>query len=182
MKPTIRKASVTDLDAISTLYEALCDYLEAHTNYPGWIKGIYPTREDAEKGLREEALYVAEMDGKIAGTFMLWHEPEEGYRAGHWLTPDDYAHIYVIYTLAVHPDFLHHGIADKIFRFIECLAGKEGCISIRLDVVKGNVPAERLYQKFGYQCIGTVSLGYEDFGLPWFNLYEKVLDLKKKYF
>ena len=59
MKPTIRKASVTDLDAISTLYEALCDYLEAHTNYPGWIKGIYPSREDAEKGLREEALYVA---------------------------------------------------------------------------------------------------------------------------
>ena len=114
--------------------------------------------------------------------FMLRHEPEEGYRVGHGLTPDDYAHIYVIYTLAVHPDFLRRGIADKIFRFIECLAGKEGCISIRLDVVKGNVPAERLYQKFGYQCIGTVSLGYEDFGLPWFNLYEKVLDLKKKYF
>ena len=27
----------------------------------------------------------------------------------------------------------------------------------------------------GCRGFGTVSLGYEDFGLPWFDLYERVL-------
>ncbi len=39
-----------------------------------------------------------------------------------------------------------------------------------LAVVKDNIPAERLYQKCGYQLIGTVSLGYEAYGLPWYHL------------
>lgn len=41
------------------------------------------------------------------------------------------------------------------------------------SVVKGNLPAERLYQKCGYQLVGTVSLGYEEYGIPWYDLYEK---------
>ena len=59
--------------------------------------------------------------------------------------------------------------------FAERAARREQCISIRLDVVKDNIPAERLYQKCGYQLVGTVSLGYEAYGLPWFHLYEKIL-------
>lgn len=59
--------------------------------------------------------------------------------------------------------------------FAEREAQKEQCVSIRLDVVKGNIPAERLYQKCGYQFVGTVSLGYEAYGLPWYNLYEKII-------
>lgn len=59
--------------------------------------------------------------------------------------------------------------------FAEQVAREEQCISIRLDVAKENIPAERLYQKCGYQPAGTVSLGYEAYGIPWFDLYEKLL-------
>lgn len=45
----IRKAVLSDLEQIEFLYNDLCDYLEVHENYPGWKKGVYPTREDAEK-------------------------------------------------------------------------------------------------------------------------------------
>lgn len=100
--------------------------MEQHENYPGWKKGIYPAREDAQGAFDEGNLFVVEKDKKIVGTFVLRHKAE-------------------------------------------------GAISIRLDVVKGNTPAEKLYQKNGYQFIGTVSLGHEKFGLPWFNLYEKIL-------
>ncbi len=110
-----------------------------------------------------------------AEQIILRHEPEEGYQNGSWLTEDDYRHIYVIYTLAVHPDFLKCGVGTELLAFAEQTARKEGCVSIRLDVVKGNIPAERLYQRCGYQLTGTVSLGYEEYGLPWFHLYEKIL-------
>lgn len=171
----IRKASEADLDCIEKLYEDICGYLETHKNYPGWKKGIYPIRCDAEKGLMENALYVARAGKRIVGTIMLKHEPEEGYKNGRWLTEDDYEHIYVVYTLAVHPDYLKCGIGTELLMFAEREAQKEQCVSIRLDVVKGNIPAERLYQKCGYQFAGTVSLGYEAYGLPWYNLYEKII-------
>lgn len=171
----VRKAVEDDLDHIEKLYEDVCDHLESHKNYPGWRKGIYPTRFDAKKGLTENALYVALSGERMAGTVILNHEPEEGYRNGIWLTGDDYKRIYVIHTLAVHPDFLKCGVGTELLMFAEGLAREEQCVSIRLDVVKDNVPAERLYQKCGYQFIGTVSLGYEAYGLPWYNLYEKLL-------
>lgn len=52
----IRKAVEADLDCIGKLYEDICDYLETHRNYPGWRKGIYPVRSDAEEGLMEKVL------------------------------------------------------------------------------------------------------------------------------
>lgn len=171
----IRKAVEKDLDCIANLYEDVCDYLETHKNYPGWKKDIYPLRGNAEKGLAANALYVARIGGKTVGTVILSHEPEDGYRNGKWLTADDYRHIYVVHTLAVHPDFLKCGIATELLAFAERMAREEQCISIRLDVVKDNVPAESLYQKCGYRLIGTVSLGYEAYGIPWFHLYEKLL-------
>lgn len=149
--------------------------MRMHENYPGWKKGIYPTREDAQKGLEEDALFVAQTDEGIAGTFILRHEPEEGYVNGNWLTENDYSRIYVLCTFAVHPKYMGQGVGAKMLGFAERFAREEKCISIRLDVVKDNLPAEILYQKQGYQLRGTVSLGYEEYGLPWFHLYEKVL-------
>ena len=172
----VRKAMEADIDCIEKLYEDICDYLEMHKNYPRWEKGIYTARCDAEKGLETNSLYVAQMGEKTVGTVILNHEPEEGYRNGKWLTEDDYRHIHVVHTLAVHPDFLKYGIATELLVFAEQVAREEQCISIRLDVVKGNIPADQLYQKCGYQLIGTVSLGYEEYGRPWYNLYEKILN------
>lgn len=97
---------------------------------------IYPTSEDALCGIREGALYVLEVNSHIAGTIILRHTPEEGYKNAIW---------------------------------------KGLCIALRLDVVKGNIPASRLYQKCGFQYIDTVSLGYEAYGFPWYELYEKPL-------
>ena len=46
----IRKAKEEDITAVAALYDAVCDTLEVGENYPGWAKGDYPTRRDAEMG------------------------------------------------------------------------------------------------------------------------------------
>ena len=172
-----KKAGSTDAEEISKLYDDVCEYLSEHKNYPGWKKGIYPTIDDADAGIKESSLYVAKDNNRIVGTMILRHKPEEGYKNVEWMTDNNYEKIYVVYTLAVHPDFIGLGIGKKLLDFAEELARKEECISLRLDVVKGNIPAENLYKKCGYKYIGTTSLGYEAYGLPWYNLYEKVLEL-----
>jgi len=175
MKIEIRQAAFPDIAQINGLYEDLCDYLSANHNYPGWRKGIYPTEQDALAGFQEQALYVAVDAEKVVGSIILRHVPEEGYKQVEWLTENDYSKIYVVYTLAVHPDYLHCGVGKALLDFAEMKAKEEKCLSIRLDVVKGNIPAEKQYQKCGFQYIDTVSLGYEEFGLPWYDLYEKRL-------
>lgn len=59
MKIVIEKAKITDVDDLETLYNDLNDYLAINTNYPGWIKGIYPVRETALKGVESNSLFVA---------------------------------------------------------------------------------------------------------------------------
>lgn len=174
-KMIFTRAEAADLLEISSFYDAVCDDLCAHENYPGWKKGVYPTVDDARAGIKDGALYVIKNDAKIVGTVLLRHRPEEGYENAEWLTESSYDNIYVIYTLAVHPDFTGLGIGKMLLDQAEKLAEKEGCRSIRLDVAKGNISAESLYKKCGYKYVGTVSLGYEKYGLPWYNLYEKVL-------
>ena len=61
----IRKGTKDDIDAVSALYNEVCDYLQTHINYPGWRKGIYPDRQDAERGIGEDSLFVAEVEGKL---------------------------------------------------------------------------------------------------------------------
>ena len=48
-----KKATQDDIEAVSTLYEAVCDYLSSHINYPGWQKGIYPAKADAQSSFDE---------------------------------------------------------------------------------------------------------------------------------
>ena len=52
------KADFTDIEEISKLYDDVCDYLCTHENYPGWKKGVYPTKDDAESnGLLKHGTY-----------------------------------------------------------------------------------------------------------------------------
>lgn len=51
MKFIIESGSLTDIDELEKLYDELNDHLSATTNYPGWIKGIYPVRENAVAGV-----------------------------------------------------------------------------------------------------------------------------------
>ena len=44
-----------------------------------------------------------------------------------------------------------------------------------LDVYEKNAPAIRLYEKFGFCYIDTVDLGYSDYGLEKFKLYQRIL-------
>ena len=72
MKFTIEPGTSADIDELEKLYDELNDYLAATTNYPGWIKGVYPVREDAVAGVNDETLYVARYDGRIVGSVITY--------------------------------------------------------------------------------------------------------------
>ena len=77
-----------------------------------------------------------------------------------WLLVDE-AHIA---TLAVHPDFRRYGIGSQIV--VEALeaACAEGARRAFLEVREGNVAAQEMYLKFGFEITGRRSRYYRDTG------------------
>ena len=155
----IIKAGVTsDIDELEQLYDDLNDHLSTTTNHPGWIKGIYPTRKNAEEGIASKTLHVAKFEEKIVGSIILNHEPEAAYNNAPWQIEIPYNNIFVIHTLVVHPHFLKFGIGKQLISFALEFGKKSHMKAIRLDVYEQNTPAIRLYEKNGFQYITTVDL------------------------
>lgn len=171
----IQHGTTKDVDELENLFNDLIDNLNANTNYPGWVKGIYPTRETAIHGIEQNNLFVLKVDGKIAGTITLNHEPEAVYENAKWLIDAKDNEVIVIHTFAVHPDFKNQGIAYKLMEFAKEYSMEHKMKSIRLDVTIQNKPAISLYEKCGYRYIDTVDLGLNIPDLIWFKLYELVL-------
>ncbi len=175
MKLIIEPSSFADIDELEELYNDLNDYLSTTTNYPGWIKGIYPIRENAVTGIQNNNLFVVRHEGKIVGSIILDHQPEEAYHGVKWNLDADYSSIFVVRTFVVHPSFLKNGVGRSLMDFSFELAQKSDMKSIRLDVYEKNIPAILLYEKCGFEYIDTVDLGLGNYGLDWFKLYEKVI-------
>jgi len=164
-----------DINELEQLYNDLNDYLASGTNYPGWIKGIYPVRQNAVDGINSNNLYVAKHNGKIIGSIILNHKPDPTYHTVNCGLDLDYSKVFVIHTFLVHPQFLKSGVGNALIDFAINQGIKSQVKAIRLDVYEGNIPAIKLYEKFGFKYIDTVDLGLINQGLNWFKLYEKLL-------
>lgn len=171
----IRKGLISDIDNIENLYNNLNDYLETNINYPGWIKHVYPTRDTAIKGIEEESLFILEDNSIILGSVILNHKAEDAYSEVKWKIDTDYNNIIVVHTLVTNPDFINQGVASELMNFAKKYSSALNMKSIRLDVSINNTAAISLYEKHGYQYIGTVDLGLEYEHLKWFRLYELIL-------
>ncbi|MGH2344462.1 MAG: GNAT family N-acetyltransferase, partial [Chloroflexota bacterium] len=61
--------------------------------------------------------------------------------------------------VAVHPAVQRRGIGQALMRELEASAGSQSISSLYLDTSVGQIAAQRLYQKCGYQEVGRVILG-----------------------
>lgn len=175
MNLTIEKGKPSDLEELARLYDDVNDYLEGGTNHAGWKKGIYPVRETAAAGIAEGTLYTARQFGRIVGTLILNHKPEEAYHGVKWGAELPYSKVIVVHTFVVHPLHMKSGVGASLLDFAVQYSVEQGMACIRLDVYKGNRPAIRLYEKMGYSYVDTVDLGLGHYGLHEFRVYEKML-------
>ncbi len=171
----LRKAKKEDIDVLENLYDEVNDYLAENINYPGWKKGVYPIRKDAEDGFDSGALYVATENEEIIGTIILNSEYPVQYDDVKWNSKLKWEEVLVVHTFAVSPKTHSKGVGYKMLKWVEDYARSSGYKAIRLDTYEINDPASALYKKCGYEHMGTISLGMEQFGLDWYKVFELVL-------
>ncbi len=168
----IRKATPDDLVRVRHFYHELIDLMEGEEYAPGWKRGVYPETEYLAQAIGAGELHMGEANGEIASCIVLNHEVNEGYAAARWprrLDPEDFL---VVHAFGVHPRQQGNGFAKQMLDYAAAVGRVEGVRCLRLDVVSGSVPAQRLYEHMGFQAVDTVPLHYADTGTVDFTLYE----------
>lgn len=90
--------------------------------------------------------WVAEVDGRIAAMLVLWFIIDEAHVA----------------TIAVHPDFRRQGIGEQILLCALRSVKLEGAQRAFLEVRAGNIAAQAMYRKYGFEVAGLRRGYYRD--------------------
>ena len=175
MKETFYRPGPEALAEVLAFYGRLIDGMRDAPYRPGWEKGVYPSEEFLASSLERGELTVLRADGVPAGAMVVNHSCTDGYETAAWGIRAEPEEVSVIHALGVSPDFQGRGLAAALVREAVRLSRRGGQKAVRLDVLKGNIPARRLYTAAGFQYRGTVRFFYEDTGLTDFLLYELVL-------
>ena len=165
------KCTYDHLDELAAFFDKVTSYLCSNINYPKWVPNEYPGIESCRQAIENQYQYVCIKDNKIVGAVILNDNPQGDYDAGDWQVNLKQGEYLVIHTLATDPDLYNQGISKFICEFCIQQAKKSGYKAVRLDVVPGNDPAVRLYEKLGFTFAGEKDL--KRFAhIPTFLLYE----------
>ena len=171
----IIKAGPDQFPAVRAFYHTVIDGVGDSRDSVGWKKDIYPSPELLNDALLNGELFLAMEGETIIGAMILNHQGNDEYRNYQWPTQADDSEVTVVHALAVHPAYTGKGYAKQMVRFALDYARRNQQKAIRLDVLKGNLRAEKLYSGLGFQCLHTLPMFYEDTGWADFELYEYAL-------
>ena len=168
----ITKAPGDAFPEVRAFYHSLIDALEGAPYHPMWQKDIYPAPEELKSAVEAQSLYVGRTGDRIAAAMVLNQACNDAYQAASWQSGIRHEDCLVIHMLGVHREFAGMGYAKDMVRYAIGHARSAGMKAVRLDVLKGNLPAERLYESLGFVYADTVPMFYEDTGWTEFLLYE----------
>jgi len=131
----IRRMKLEDVPAVVEL-----DKLSFSLPWPERSFRYELTDNDASRS------WVVEADGKVVAMLVGWLLVDEVHIA----------------TLATHPGYRRQGIARKLLAHALRYVHGEGAETSFLEVRAGNIAAQEMYRKFGYQVSGRRKRFYKD--------------------
>ncbi len=131
----IRTFQESDEQTVIVLWKSVFNYDAPHNDPATVIR--------CKLNLQRELFFVAEEDGKLAGTVMAGYDGHRGW----------------IYSLAVEPALRLGGIGTALVRRAEQALRELGCLKINLQLVASNAQTVAFYTKLGYSVEERISMG-----------------------
>ena len=122
--------------------------------------------------IKEGAMYLLENEKTIVGAMVITMSQNEDYHQINWSVDAADNEIAVIHLLSVNPDYQKQGIAKKMILESIDIAKNRMKKAVRLDALKSNTPAHRLYSSLGFEYRGTLNLYAENTGWTDFLYFE----------
>lgn len=168
----IKKCKRQDIPAVGAFYDKVVKYLDEHINYPKWMYKSYPSEAYVRDMTVEDSQYICMEEDKLIGAFVLNSDPQGNYQKGKWSSFIPDGEYLIVHALAIDPELQAMGLGSDIIGFCIEETKRRGLRAIRLDIVPGNIPAKKLYEKNGFSYIGDEDLERGIEGIPVFSLYE----------
>ena len=155
--PWIRPATPDDFESLLEIREEVAiDLLQR--GIPSNPNAL--TWQHLEDWTTERVLWVAELDGAVIGSIVVWsHDP-----TGYWPRADLASYLR---DLMLHPRYRHEGFGAVVLGWAERYSAGRGRNRVRLDCDASNERLCRYYKEAGYRHVATDHDG--------FALFEKVL-------
>jgi ribosomal protein S18 acetylase RimI-like enzyme len=164
----IRLATKDDLPSLMALVKRVVPLMRATGNLQ-WDE-TYPNEAVFQRDIDLNQLWVAEVNGNIAGVAAVTMDQEPDYTQVGWNIEEP---AIVVHRLAVDPAFRGQGAAGALMQIAEEVAVERGITVLRVDTNTQNEATQRLFPKLGYVLAGEISLAFRP-GLR-FLCYEKRL-------
>ena len=171
----IRPAEEGDYPAVRDFYYALTDEMADAPYRPGWERDVYTAQAFLTSSIRQRELYLGYLDGALAACMVAKQAYNEGYRSVAWGVEAADRELLVIHALGVRRAFAGHGLAKEMARYALQMARSQGMKTVRLDVLGGNLPAERAYAAVGFHPVDTLKMYYDDTGWTDYQVFEYLL-------
>ena len=164
----IRQATLNYISAIMELVKAVVPLMNAAGNWQ-W-DDTYPNPAVFEKDISLHQLWLADIEGAIAGIAAITTDQDAEYAQVGW---DLHETAIVTHRLAVSPDHQGKGIAVALMEQAEKVAVSRRIAVLRVDTNSRNEATQKLFPKLGYRYAGEIDLAFRP-GLR-FYCYEKRL-------
>ncbi|WP_437735381.1 GNAT family N-acetyltransferase [Sorangium sp. So ce1335] len=139
--PTIRRAVEADLPVVIHLF-SIPDEGNVKTDHPG--PPLDPRYGEALAAIADDpnnALLVAEVEGRVAGAF---HLTIIQYVANHG------GRVAQVENVIVDPSLRSRGIGEAMMRWAIDEARRRGCFRVQLTSNKARLRAHRFYERLGF--------------------------------
>jgi len=149
----IRQATQKDISDLVGLVGRVVPLMRAAGNMQ-WDES-YPNAEVFTHDIVREQLWLAEIDGRIAGVVAITNETEPDYVQADWNNEEP---ALIVHRLAVDPALRRGGVARALMQQAEIVAKAQGISTIRVDTNIENRATQGLFPNLGYRFAGEISL------------------------
>lgn len=142
-----RGANRSELDQILKVYERARAVMAAGGNPTQW-KDNYPSREQLERDILSNRLFVYIVHGRLEAVFafILGEEPTYAQIEGQWLNDAPYGTLHRLASAGT-----RSGVGDAVLDW--CL---EHCDSLRVDTHADNKVMQHIFEKNGFARCGII--------------------------
>lgn len=168
----IRKATINEIQKITDITENVKKIMHEVDNIPQWDYG-YPNYEVFANDIKNETLFVYDIDGEIAGYIVVNNEEDVAAQTIKYRKYDTYQ---VIHRFAVTPEFRGKGVAKALVNYVFDMAKEKNLEAIRIDTNSQNIQMNSLILSMGFEFCGQMEFKKDR---PFWNAYDIILEPKK---
>ena len=171
-----------DFEAVKKIYIYVIENTPLIEQYARWVYGKHPTDEQLRAYILQDEMYFLMDEDDAAGVVAISMNQGAEYEKIVWRDKLPNDQVATVHLLAVSPSYQGRSLGIKLLEEAMKIAVRNGKKALRLDALKTNLPAQRIYEKAGFLYRGEQRLYAENTGVTDFLYYEKIpeLDLFKE--